>query len=93
MVWTCFHRGLTAWVMYGVVAVCLAYSHHNRGTTTTFREATVDALPRKLRRSAGVIVETFAIVATVLGLATSFARISRGRTIREFVIGVTITCS
>lgn len=73
VVWTYFHWGLTAWAMYGVVAVCLAYSHHNLGKTMTFREATVDALPRKLRRPAGVVVETLAIVATVLGLATSFA--------------------
>lgn len=73
VVWTYFHWGLTAWAMYGVVAVCLAYSHHNLGKTMTFREATVDALPKAIRRPAGVVVETLAIVATVLGLATSFA--------------------
>nr|WP_228393424.1 BCCT family transporter [Ornithinicoccus hortensis] len=72
IVWTYFHWGLTAWAMYCVVAVCLAYSHHNLGKTLTFREATVDILPHKVRRPAGVVVELLAIIATVLGLATSF---------------------
>ena len=72
IVWTYFHWGLTAWAMYCVVAVCLAYSHHNLGKTLTFREATVDLLPRWSRRGAGVIIELLAIIATVLGLATSF---------------------
>lgn len=31
MVWAYFHWGLTAWAMYCVVAICLAYSHHNLG--------------------------------------------------------------
>ncbi|RKS16211.1 choline/glycine/proline betaine transport protein [Arthrobacter sp. AG1021] len=72
IVWTYFHWGLTAWAMYCAVAVCLAYSHHNLGKTLTFREATVDILPRWSQRGAGVIVELLAIIATVLGLATSF---------------------
>jgi glycine betaine transporter len=72
VVWSYFHWGLTAWAMYCVVAVCLAYSHHNLGTTLTFRAATVDLLPRWSRRGAGVVVELLAIIATVLGLATSF---------------------
>lgn len=72
IVWSYFHWGLTAWAMYCIVAVCLAYSHHNLGKTLTFREATVDILPKKTQRTAGVIVELLAIIATVLGLATSF---------------------
>nr|WP_206539005.1 BCCT family transporter [Nocardiopsis xinjiangensis] len=72
IVWTYFHWGLTAWAMYCVVAICLAYSHHNLGKTLTFREATVDILPRKSRRPAGVAIELLTIIATVLGLATSF---------------------
>lgn len=72
IIWTYFHWGLTAWAMYCVVAVCLAYSHHNLGKTLTFREATVDILPKWSQRGAGVVVELLAIIATVLGLATSF---------------------
>lgn len=72
IVWTYFHWGVTAWAMYCVVAVCLAYSHHNLGKTLTFREATVDILPQRMQRPAGIVVELLAIIATVLGLATSF---------------------
>ncbi|MGM7666441.1 BCCT family transporter [Microbacterium sp. A93] len=72
IVWTYFHWGLTAWAMYCVVAICLAYSHHNLGKTLTFREATVDILPERAQRPAGVVIELLAIIATVLGLATSF---------------------
>lgn len=84
IVWTYFHWGLTAWAMYCVVAVCLAYSHHNLGKTLTFREATVDILPRWSRRGAGVVVELLAIIATVLGLATSF-----GFAAMQFSSGIT----
>lgn len=72
LVWSYFHWGLTAWAMYCAVAACLAYSHHNLGKTLTFREATVDILPAAARRPAGVVIELLAIVATVLGLSTSF---------------------
>lgn len=84
IVWTYFHWGLTAWAMYCVVALCLAYSHHNLGKTLTFREATVDILPKKAQRPAGVVVELLAIIATVLGLATSF-----GFAAMQFSSGVT----
>ncbi|MFY9677004.1 BCCT family transporter, partial [Glutamicibacter protophormiae] len=66
IIWSYFHWGLTAWAMYCVVAVCLAYSHHNLGKTLTFREATVDILPKWSQRGAGVVVELLAIIATVL---------------------------
>ncbi|GAA4475642.1 BCCT family transporter [Enteractinococcus fodinae] len=84
IVWTYFHWGLTAWAMYCVVALCLAYSHHNLGKTLTFREATVDILPKKAQRPAGVVIELLAIIATVLGLATSF-----GFAAMQFSSGVT----
>lgn len=83
IVWAYFHWGLTAWAMYCIVAICLAYSHHNLGKTLTFREATVDILPGPLQRPAGVIVELLAIIATVLGLATSF-----GFAVMQFTSGL-----
>lgn len=83
IVWTYFHWGFTAWAMYCVVALCLAYSHHNLGKTLTFREATVDILPKPLQRPGGVVVELIAIMATVLGLGTSF-----GFAVMQFSSGV-----
>jgi choline/glycine/proline betaine transport protein len=84
LVWSYFHWGFTAWAMYCVVAVCLAYSHHNLGKTLTFREATVDLLPKWARGGAGVIVELLAIMATILGLSTSF-----GFAAMQFTSGLT----
>lgn len=70
--WSYFHWGLTAWAMYCIVAICLAYSHFNLGKKLTFRDAVVDFFPLKSRRAIGVVVELLAILACVLGLATSF---------------------
>lgn len=84
IVWSYFHWGFTAWAMYCVVAVCLAYSHHNLGKTLTFREATVDMLPKWVRGGAGVVIELLAIMATILGLATSF-----GFAAMQFASGLT----
>ncbi|WP_253905065.1 BCCT family transporter [Arthrobacter sp. H14] len=72
MAWSYFHWGLTAWAMYCIVAICLAYSHFNLGKKLTFRDAVVDFFPLKSRRAIGVVVELLAILACVLGLATSF---------------------
>ncbi len=72
MVWTYFHWGLTAWAMYCIVGVCLAYSHFNLGKKLTFRDTIVDFFPAKYRRIVGIVVELLAILACVLGLATSF---------------------
>ncbi len=84
IVWAYFHWGFTAWAMYCVVAVCLAYSHHNLGKTLTFREATVDMFPKWARCGAGVVIELLAIMATILGLATSF-----GFAAMQFTSGLT----
>lgn len=84
LVWAYFHWGFTAWAMYCVVAVCLAYSHHNLGKTLTFREATVNLFPRWARCGAGVVIELLAIMATILGLATSF-----GFAAMQFTSGLT----
>lgn len=84
IVWAYFHWGFTAWAMYCVVAVCLAYSHHNLGKTLTFREATVDILPRWAQGGAGVVTELLAIMATILGLSTSF-----GFAAMQFTSGLT----
>lgn len=84
MAWSYFHWGLTAWAMYCIVAICLAYSHYNLGKKLTFRDTVVDFFPVKSRRSIGVVVEVLAILACVLGLATSF-----GFATLQFTFGLT----
>ncbi|GAB3253394.1 BCCT family transporter [Arthrobacter pigmenti] len=82
--WAYFHWGLTAWAMYCIVAICLAYSHFNLGKKLTFRDTVVDFFPVKSRRVVGVVVELLAILACVLGLATSF-----GFATLQFTFGLT----
>ncbi|NLI18297.1 MAG: BCCT family transporter [Actinomycetales bacterium] len=73
LIWGFFHWGVHGWAIYCTVALCLAISFHNRRAPMTFRDAVVGAFPGALRRGAGLVVEVVAILATVFGLATSFA--------------------
>ncbi|WP_103063022.1 BCCT family transporter [Actinomyces qiguomingii] len=70
--WGYFHWGLTAWAIYCVVALCIAYSTYNCAQQATFRGACEDLFPARHRRRIGLAVELFAILATILGLSTSF---------------------
>ncbi|MCG8995878.1 BCCT family transporter [Laribacter hongkongensis] len=72
MSWGYFHWAIHAWAIYCIVALCLAYSFYNRNKPLTFRDACIDCLPACCRRSSGLLIETLAILATVLGLSTSF---------------------
>lgn len=72
MSWSYFHWGIHAWVIYCAVAICLAFSIHNSNKLLTFRGSVEELLPKKFKFHLGVIIETIAILATVLGLSTSF---------------------
>lgn len=73
LIWSYFHWSVHAWAIYGVVALCLALSFHNRRAPMTFRDAVVGMFPSGWRRPAGLVIEVIAILATVFGLSTSFA--------------------
>ncbi len=73
LIWGFFHWGVHGWAIYGTVALCLALSFHNRRAPMTFRDAVVEVFPPRARRGAGLVVEIVVILATVFGLATSFA--------------------
>ncbi|MEF9841035.1 MAG: BCCT family transporter [Raoultibacter sp.] len=72
MGWSYFHWAVTAWAIYCVVALCMAYSRFNRGKSGSFRGACEDVLPKKIRHGGGLVIEWLAIITTILGLATSF---------------------
>ena len=83
MAWAYFHWGIHAWVIYCVVAISLAFSIHNLNKPLTFRDSIDELLPKKGHRFFGVLAETVAILATVLGLSTSF-----GFAIFQFTAGL-----
>ncbi|BDE97698.1 BCCT family transporter [Raoultibacter timonensis] len=72
MAWSYFHWAITAWAIYGIVAVCMAYARFNRGQSGSFRGSCQDILPKQIRRGGGLVIEWLAIITTILGLATSF---------------------
>lgn len=72
MNWSYFHWGIHAWVIYSIASVCMAYSIHNVNKPLTYRDTVVELFPKKSSHFLGVIVETVAILTTVLGLSTSF---------------------
>lgn len=70
--WSYFHWAITAWAIYCIVAVCLAYSRFNKNKKPSFRGACEDIIPSRIRHGSGLIIEWLAIITTILGLATSF---------------------
>ncbi len=71
-VWGYFHWAIHAWAVYCVVAICLAYSIHNRRTRLSFISTVEESLPKRGRTGLSILIEVLAILATVFGLSTSF---------------------
>ena len=85
MNWTYFHWGIHAWVIYCIASICMAYSLHNSKKPLTYRDTILDLFPVKSRGVLSVLIETIAILTTVLGLSTSF-----GFAIVQFASGLEI---
>ncbi len=71
MVTTFFHWGLHAWAVYAVVGLVLAYFGFRRGLPLTIRSALQPFIGEKFRGPAGHAVDAFAVIGTMLGVATS----------------------
>jgi len=69
---TFLHWGFHAWAIYGVVGLCFAYFAFNLGRPFRVSSFFLDTgLESARNRVTGVIVDVFAILATVFGIATS----------------------
>lgn len=68
---TVYHWGLHAWAIYAVVALALAFFTYNCGLPLTLRSAFYPLLGEHCWRWPGHVIDTFAVVATIFGLATS----------------------
>lgn len=71
MVTTFFHWGLHAWAIYAVVGLVLAYFGFRRGLPLTIRSALQPIIGERYRGAAGHAVDAFAVIGTILGVATS----------------------
>lgn len=68
---TFFHWGLHAWAIYAIVAMILAYFAYRHGLPLTLRSALYPLIGERIYGPAGHAVDIFAIIGTVLGVATS----------------------
>ncbi|WMT87386.1 BCCT family transporter [Pelagibacterium sp. 26DY04] len=68
---TFFHWGIHAWAVYAVVGLALAYFGYRYNLPLTIRSGLYPLLKEKIHGPIGHVVDVFAIVGTVFGLATS----------------------
>jgi choline/glycine/proline betaine transport protein len=68
---TFFHWGLHAWAIYAIVALVLAYFSYRHSLPLTLRSALYPLIGDKIYQWPGHLVDVFAVVSTVFGVATS----------------------
>ncbi len=68
---TFFHWGLHAWGVYALLAVVLAYFSYRKNLPLLPRSAFYPILGEKIHGKLGDIIDTFAVIGTMFGVATS----------------------
>jgi BCCT family betaine/carnitine transporter len=68
---TMYHWGLHPWAIYGIVALSLAFFAYNKGMPLSIRSAFYPLLGNRVWGTAGNLIDTLAVLATIFGLATS----------------------
>lgn len=71
MDFTFLHWGLHAWGIYALVGLSLAYFTYSHGLPLTIRSVFYPVLGDKIYGKRGDIIDIFAVLATLFGLATS----------------------
>lgn len=68
---TFFHWGLHVWALYAAVALILAFFSYRHGLPLTLRSALYPFIGERIYGPIGHAVDIFAIISTVLGIATT----------------------
>lgn len=71
MRYTFFHWGLHAWAIYAIVALALAYFQFRKGEPGLISATLKPIFGDKMLGPWGVVVDVFAVFATVIGVATT----------------------
>lgn len=100
-----FHWGISAWAIYAILGLALAYSHFTLGLPLAIRSTLKPILGQQYNKIPGKLIDTLAILTTIFGLATSLglgaAQINAGlnyllsleiSTEAQIIIIVLITC-
>jgi len=79
---TFFHWGLNGWAIFAVVGLVLAYFGYRLNQPLTMRAALFPLIGRRIDGPVGHAVDTFSVLATVFGIATTLGlgveQINRG---------------
>jgi choline/carnitine/betaine transport len=81
--WSFLHWGISAWGCYAVVGLALAFFSYSRGLPLTIRSGLTPLFGSALRGPLGHAVDIVAVVATVLGVATTI-----GLGVSQFASGI-----
>ncbi|SAI34617.1 high-affinity choline transport protein [Bordetella ansorpii] len=68
---TYFHWGVHAWAIYALLGMCLAYFGYRKNQPLSLRSALYPLIGERVNGPIGSIVDIFAVVGTLAGLATS----------------------
>ena len=82
-IYTFLHWGLAAWGTYGLVGLAIGYVAYRRNLPLTIRSALAPLFGRIMSGVSGHVVDIVAVVATVLGVATTM-----GFGVEQFVAGL-----
>ncbi len=69
--WAFLHWGLTAWSIYAIVGLSLAFFSYSRGLPLTIRSGLTPLFGRSLSGPLGHLVDIAGVIATVLGVAVT----------------------
>ena len=68
---TLFHWGLSPWAVYAIVGLALGFFAHSKGLPLTIRSAFYPLLGDRIWGWWGHLIDLFAVVSTIFGLATT----------------------
>ncbi|AXH97053.1 choline BCCT transporter BetT [Ornithinimicrobium avium] len=71
VVWTMFHYGITGWSMYALLGMAMGYFAYRWGMPLSIRAALYPLLGKRVRGLTGDLIDIFALIGTVFGVATS----------------------
>ncbi|RAN69461.1 high-affinity choline transporter BetT [Bacillus sp. SRB_336] len=71
VVWTMFHYGIAGWSIYALLGMAMGYFAFRWGMPLSIRAALYPLLGKRVRGATGDIIDIFALVGTVFGVATS----------------------
>ncbi len=81
--WSYLHWGFSAWAAYAVAGLALGFFSYRRGLPLTIRSALTPLFGSRLSGWTGHLVDIFAVIATILGVAQTL-----GFGVEQFVAGL-----